>query len=91
MNHSEEATERFLGSVVTGSKPWNCKYNVGLVVAQSYETESFKIMWMNPKGKVVESPSEYPSIVDPSIVGDIVYTWEHPTSVNVISRNECHG
>ena len=85
MNHSEEITEQLLGSVVTGTKPWNHSYNVGLVVAQSIseeKAETIKIMWMNRK---------LSEDIRPTTDGKYVYTWEHPTSVSVLSRNEHYG
>ena len=85
MNHSEEIAEQLLGSVVTGTKPWNHSYNVGLVVAQSIseeKAETIKIMWMNRK--LSEGTTRIPD-------GKYVYTWEHPTSVSVLSRKENHG
>ena len=85
MKHNEEIAEQLLGSVVTGTKPWNHSYNVGLVVAQSIseeKAETIKIMWMNRK--LSENTNHIPD-------GKYVYTWEHPTSVSVLSRGEYHG
>ena len=90
MNLNEEMEEHLIGSVVTGNKPWNHSYNVGLVVAQSYSEErssAIKVMWMNSKFK--EKFDFFLGVE--GIKGRYVYTWEHPTSVNVLSRNEYHG
>jgi len=90
MNHKEEeAIRKLIGSVVTGNKPWNSEYNVGLVVDHSIQENEpatvIKIMWMNPKDTVVEKRLHH------QLMDKYVYTWEHPTSVHVLSRNECNG
>lgn len=89
MSHNEETAEQLLGSVVTGTKPWNNLYNVGLVVAKSQTEENsaaIKIMWMHPK---IQAGYNYDTALIPE--GKYLYTWEHPTSVSVLSRNEYHG
>jgi len=90
MNHKEEeAIRELIGSVVTGNKPWNSEYNVGLVVDHSIQENEpatvIKIMWMNSKDTVVEKRLHH------QLMDKYVYTWEHPTSVHVLSRNECNG
>ena len=90
MKHKDDNT-RLLGAVVTGTKPWNSDYNIGLVVAQAKTTESFRIMWMRHKDttatdRFIDIPSK-----GIFVRGKIIYTWEHPTSVAVLSRNECYG
>ena len=51
MKHREN---KFIGAVVTGTKPWNSDYNVGLIVEQAETTESFRIMWMRHKDLTVD-------------------------------------
>jgi hypothetical protein len=83
MKHKEDSMKKLLGAVVKGTKPWNSDYNVGLVVEQAPLTESFKIMWMTHKNNIV--------LDQKNLMSKVVYTWEHPTSVSILSRNECHG
>jgi len=88
MNRKDvESIDELLGSVVTGSKPWNCEYNVGLVVDSNHDwpSQAIRIMWMNHKDAEVEKRMIH------QVEGKYVYTWEHPTSVMIISRNECYG
>ncbi len=72
-----------IGAIVLGSKPWNSDYNIGLVVAQASSWESFKIMWMSQKDK--------PVLDQNNLLSKVIYTWEHPTSIDVLSRIEAHG
>ena len=83
MKSKTTATEKLLGAVVTGTKPWNSDYNVGLIVEQASSWESFKIMWMTHK--------DTPALDQNNLMAKVIYTWEHPSSVSVLSRNESHG
>ena len=73
-----------IGAIVLGSKPWNEDYNVGLVVEQAKkDVASFKIMWMSQKDR--------PVLDQNNLLSKVIYTWEHPTSIDVLSRIESHG
>ena len=78
-----KSENEIIGAIVMGSKPWNSDYNIGLVVAQAAATECFKIMWMNQKDNLVLDQSTQ--------LSKVIYTWEHPTSIDVLSRIEAHG
>ena len=90
MRHRADNT-KLLGADVKGTKPWNSDYNIGLVVAQAPSTESFKIMWMRHRDSAEED--QFLDIPSKGIYekGKVIYTWEHPSSVSVQSRNEYCG
>ena len=89
MNLKHHCNNEIVGAIVMGSKPWNMEYNVGLVVEQAKpNVASYKIMWMNPKDKIIEGDFLLP--LNP-LSGKVVYTWEHLTSIDVLSRIDNRG
>lgn len=91
MKSENYCEHEIIGAIVLGAKPWNEDYNVGLVVEQAKKNvASFRIMWMRHKDSTVDRFLDIPSI-NISVKDNIVYTWEHPTSIDIVSRMKSHG
>lgn len=92
-----------LGNVVVGKKPWNSKYNVGLVVDESEDlskvinhdttkdcVSSYKILWTTPRRHNPEDSWEY-KLYAVLPKPEVCYTWEVRTSIESISGEETSG
>jgi hypothetical protein len=92
-----------LGSIVIGKKPWNSKYNVGLVVDESEDlskvinhdttkgcVSSYKILWTTQKRQNPEDSWEY-KLYAVLPTPEVCYTWEISTSVERISGAKTRG
>lgn len=92
-----------IGNVVVGKKPWNNKYNVGLVIDEADDFDevinhdttqgcvsSYKILWTTPKSTNPEESWEYKLYaVLPNT--EVCYTWEVSTSFECISGEQASG
>ena len=92
-----------IGDVVVGKKPWNNRYNVGLVIDEAEDVSkvvnhdttqdcvsSYKILWTTPKRENPEQTWEYQLygiIPNP----EVCYTWEVSTSFECISGAKTNG
>tara|TARA_B100001123_G_scaffold448478_1_gene609792 strand:- start:192 stop:461 length:270 start_codon:yes stop_codon:yes gene_type:complete len=89
MKLEKHRNNEIVGAIVMGSKPWNMEYNVGLVVDQvKANVATYKIMWMNPRDKISGDDFLLPMS---TLSGKVVYTWEHLTSIDVLSRIDNRG
>ena len=92
-----------LGNVVIGKKPWNSKYNVGLVIDESEDlskvinhdttkdcVSSYKILWTSKKTENPEESWEY-KLYAVLPQQEVSYTWEVSTSFECISGEESSG
>tara|TARA_Y100001972_G_C7405580_1_gene210606 strand:- start:162 stop:443 length:282 start_codon:yes stop_codon:yes gene_type:complete len=92
-----------IGDVVVGKKPWNSKYNVGLVIDEAGDVSkvlnhdttqdcvsSYKILWTTPKGEDPEQSWEY-QLYGVFPKQEVCYTWEVPTSFECISGVSTNG
>ena len=88
-----------IGSVVVGKKPWNNKYNVGLVVDEADDVNevinrdkekdysfipSYKVLWTTEKMQNPEDSWEY-KLYGVFPKQEVCYTWEVSESLECIS------
>lgn len=92
-----------IGNVVVGKKPWNSKYNVGLVVDEAQDVSkvlnhdetknsvsAYKVLWTTPKEENPEETWEYKLYaIFPK--AEVCYTWEVSTSFECISGEKTSG
>ncbi len=92
-----------IGNVVVGKKPWNSKYNVGLVIDEAEDVSkaiydatpadcvsSYKILWTTPKREDPHESWEY-KLYAVLPKPEVCYTWEVPTSFECISGEQTSG
>ncbi len=80
-----------IGSVVVGKKPWNNKYNVGLIIDEIYKgyssVRTYKVLWTSQKIYDLEETWEY-KLYGVTPKQEVSYTWEVSESLECISAEE---